>query len=72
MVLETFALSSLNHLTRLVAREDFIIVSNTFITHIQPSTGFGSMGPSSGRFFYVMSKRNTCLKVVYSLISKYV
>jgi hypothetical protein len=27
------------------------LVSNKYITHIQPSTGFGSMGPSSGRFF---------------------
>jgi hypothetical protein len=24
------------------------LLSNKFITHIQPSTGFGSMGPSSG------------------------
>jgi hypothetical protein len=53
-------------------------VSNKCITHIQPSTGFGSMGPSSGRFFYIMSKRNyikiwqyTCLRVEYSLLGKY-
>jgi hypothetical protein len=30
-------------------------VADLFITHIQPSTGFGfgSMGPSSGRFYVI-------------------
>jgi hypothetical protein len=34
------------------------LVGYKFITLIQSSTGFGSMGPSSGKFLYFMSKRN--------------
>jgi hypothetical protein len=44
--------------TYLTANTSNKSVSNKFIAHIQHSTGFGSMGPSSGRFFYIMSKRN--------------
>jgi hypothetical protein len=30
-------------------------VISLFITHVQPSAGFGSMGSWSGRFFYTLS-----------------
>jgi hypothetical protein len=55
--------SSVTYLT-VNAHNKFL--SNKFITHIQPSTGFGTMVPASGGVFYIMSKRN-CIKYTMTI-----